>query len=61
MLCTLYRRCDVERIFVGMGILLLNENPYGESVNGHRLSPFVNRHRLMELGRVLLLPIRGGL
>lgn len=51
----------MERIFVGKGILLFNESPYGESVNGHRLSPFVNRHRLMELGRVLLLPIRGGL
>lgn len=49
------------RGFCWHGILLFNESPYGESVNGHRLSPFVNRHRLMELGRVLLLPIRGGL
>lgn len=57
------RRCFVHcigvvmcRFFVGTGTLLFNE-----SVNGQRLSPFVIRHRLIEVGRVLLLPIRGGL
>lgn len=44
------------RFFVGTGTLLFNE-----SVKGQRLSPFVIRHRLIEIGRVLLLPIRGGL